>query len=404
VTVVLTANCNLRCAYCYQNAKGRRQMDWKTLQAAIELLLRSRRRALDLVFYGGEPLLEFSLVRRAVEYVVRERPAGKSVGYAIITNGTLLNEERAGFLARHGFGIQLSFDGVPAAQSLRGPATFARLDSMLTRLRRDHPRWLAEKLRVAITVLPDTAQHLAESVDYLVGKGVREIDLSPATGVDTSWEPDRIEQLDAAFGRLFDWCARHYRRTGEVPLKLFRKGRSSRRSTRRTASRPMCGVGLGEQLTVDVDGGVHGCATFAGSYQQFPPGSLLGRVAALALGPIDSAGLAAALARYPGAVRRAELFDDKQGKYSSYGACRDCRHLATCTVCPMAIGYPAGNRDPRRIPDFDCAFNLVTHEYRRRFPRHSDGLDLLLGRPHVPELMQELRAFVGAHGREGRAR
>ena len=401
MTVVLTAACNLRCSYCYQNAKHSSQMEWATLKAAIKLLRGSRRRKAELVFYGGEPLLEFALIRRAVRRLERRPPRKARVDYAIITNGMLLGAEQIDFLDRHRFGIQLSFDGVPEAQALRGPGSFDRIDSTLKYLGRHHPRILEDKLRVAITVLPDTACHLADSFEYLVDRGVRDIVLSPLSTHDPDWSPGRIEKLDADIFQLYRSSLQHHRRTGRVPVRSFRRGRSG--STKRDPGKPraMCGVGRAEHLTVDVDGEVHGCATFAGSYQEFPGDSLLGRLEALSLGSVRSEGIADAVAAYPGEVRRAEIFSNKQDKFSSYGKCRDCRFLDTCRICPTSIGHIEGNFDPRRVPDFYCAFTLVMNGYRMCFPRQTDAVDVMTGHQFVPELMQELRAFVQAERERG---
>src|SRR5512147_1013817 len=93
--VVLTADCNLRCAYCYQNAKRPRSMSWGTLRGALDLLLQSHCPEVEVLFLGGEPLLQFPLIRQAVAYVRTTRPRGKTVRYTLITNGTLLGEEQA---------------------------------------------------------------------------------------------------------------------------------------------------------------------------------------------------------------------------------------------------------------------------------------------------------------------
>src|SRR5262249_61749466 len=97
--LIRTASCTLRCSYCYQNAKQGRRMAWETLQAALDIVLRSDSPEVAILFYGGEPLLELPLVRRAVAHVAAARPAGKRVRYVLSTKGMLLDEEAAVFLA-----------------------------------------------------------------------------------------------------------------------------------------------------------------------------------------------------------------------------------------------------------------------------------------------------------------
>src|SRR5262245_61579651 len=91
--VVLTASCNLRCSYCYQNAKQARRMEWDTLRHALDLALKSQRPDLHIVFLGGEPLLELPLVRRALEHVEARLPKDKRIKYTLSTNGLLLDDE-----------------------------------------------------------------------------------------------------------------------------------------------------------------------------------------------------------------------------------------------------------------------------------------------------------------------
>ena len=188
VHVVLTAACNLRCAYCYQNAKAKQAMDWRTLRRAVDLLLSSKQREARLTFYGGEPLLRFDLVRRAVEYA-RKRTGGIPwPRFAMITNGTLLTSAVGAFLALHRVRTRISFDGVREVQDLRGRGTFRALDGLLGRLRRDHPAFFRDQVEIASVFSSRTIAHIAESFDYFLKEGVQEIAVSPITTRDAEWD------------------------------------------------------------------------------------------------------------------------------------------------------------------------------------------------------------------------
>jgi radical SAM protein with 4Fe4S-binding SPASM domain len=392
VDVALTAGCNLRCGYCYQNDKKPRSMDWETLRASADLLLGSRQPEVRMLFIGGEPLLEFPLIRRAVDYIEAQRPPGLAVLYTIVSNGTLLRDEQAAFLAEHDFEVQLSFDGVPAAQDVRGAGTFPVLDRLLDRLRRDHPAFFAHKLSVAMTLLPATIPFLADSIDYFLGKGVQQITVTPALTHQPGWRDELMAELDGQFGRIFRACLRHYRRTGEVPFKHFLRQRGE--SKRRPESLGMCGVGRGETPAVDVDGQVHGCVLFVDSYQKFPTAFLRTRLDAMRMGDLRDPRLAERLAAYPAAAEAAGIFDNKQDKYSSYGRCDECRYLNSCGVCPMSIAHQPGNTDPHRVPDFQCAYNLVSLKYRERFPCQPTALERIMGEGAMPDDLGGLLAFV----------
>ena len=390
VDVILTAGCNLRCSYCYQNDKKARRMDWDTLRAAVDLVLASERPEVSLLFVGGEPLLEFDQIRRAVGYAEAHRQAWKRIRYEIITNGVLVRDEHLDFLVDHDFEVQLSFDGVTPAQDLRGRGTFAVLDQLLRRIRVERPAFLAEHLTVAITLTVANLPHLAASVTYFLDNGVQDLAISPAVTDQREWAPASIDELEAQFAQVFEHSLRVFNRTGSVPLTVFRRQEGD--SVHKPQGQSMCGVGRGETAAVDVDGQVHGCVMFAESYQVFPTVFLRSRFEAMQMGHLEDSRFADRMAAYPAAARAAEIFHDKQDKYSSYGKCADCRHMPRCAVCPVSIGNAPGNTDPRRVPDFLCAYNLVSLKYREMFPTRPTLVQRLLGTADLPELAQEFRA------------
>jgi len=398
--VILTAGCNLRCTYCYQNDKKPRSMAWETLRGALDLVVGSENPRVEVLFLGGEPLLEFPLIRRAVEHVRATRAPGKTVSFSIVTNGTLLGRGEAEFLAAHDFETHLSFDGVPAAQALRGPRTFPVLDALVDRLARDHPRFARERLNVALTLTPETVRHLSASIAYFLRKGVARISVSPTVTHDPDWRPEKIAVLDEAFAEVFQTCLRHYKRTGKVPLEMFRKSEDGAEEERhRPREGRTCSAPTGRVLAIDVDGQVHGCAVFIESYQRSASPFQRGRVDTLRLGDFRAPEFPRRLAMYPGAARETGLFHGKRDKYSSYGRCGECEFLDSCAVCPASTGNIPGNADPRRIADFPCAYNLVALKYREKFPSMPTALDILTGkvRAYGPlgRAQRRMRAVMG---------
>jgi sulfatase maturation enzyme AslB (radical SAM superfamily) len=395
VQVILTAGCNLRCGYCYQNAKDdERRMSWDTLRAAVDVLLRSEQRDRTLTFYGGEPLLRWDLIEQAVAYAGVRLGPGQHLRYSLITNGTLLDEAKAAFLARHAFKTRISFDGIPAAQQFRGAGTWAALDSLLDRLRRDHPRFYRDQVEVSATFFSRTIPQLGESFDYFIEKKARAVHLAPIDTFDPGWRPELKDELDRQFERIFRSSLRVLRSREEVPLMLFRKTATDDEHAPR--GRSMCGAGRGQTLAVDVDGEVNGCAVFARSFQKFPTELLREPLDRMRMGDVRAPELSSRLALYPGVARDTRIFNAKQDKHSSYGSCATCEYLRTCSVCPVSIGRIPGNIDPDRVPDPLCAFNLVVGKWRARFPARADPLQVLLGRAPLPRSLERVRRAASA--------
>jgi len=118
VTLELTQACNHRCLYCpySSNDEGRRghaeqTMNWGTAQKGIDLLLENSSEVEwpALGYYGGEPLLEWDLLRRCLEYTASE--AKLPILQSLTTNATLITEEIAGILAEHEVSVLVSLDG-----------------------------------------------------------------------------------------------------------------------------------------------------------------------------------------------------------------------------------------------------------------------------------------------------
>jgi sulfatase maturation enzyme AslB (radical SAM superfamily) len=366
LTVIVTSDCNLRCTYCYQNRKRQQRLRWRALRPALDLLLGSRRKTVQLLFTGGEPLLAFPSVRRAVRYVLAHKPDRLTVRLRLTSNGTLLAPGQIRFLTDHDVELWLSADGGALAQRLRGERTYDAVDRLLDQLRREQPEWFRHRLSVAVTLIAPTVPLLADSMAYLLSKGVPNIVLTPALTHQPGWRRDDIRLLDEQFARVFHLCLTHYRQSGLVPLLVFRKRRSER--TLPAPSSWLCGAGNGDSLTLDVNGEVSACVLFARSYQRFPDTRLGRAMATLQLGRWNRDSRAGALAGYEDLLRATGLFDRRPAKHSSYGRCGTCGYRRSCLPCPVSIVHQPGNADPDRIPDFVCAFNRVTTKYRRRFP------------------------------------
>lgn len=119
ICLQVTQNCNLRCKYCtfsgsYVNREHtNKRMDWDTAKKALDFLYEHNGKSDKNVligFYGGEPLLEFDLIQKCVDYSYKLFPS-KNLQYNITTNATLLRPDIAKYLLEHNFTISLSIDG-----------------------------------------------------------------------------------------------------------------------------------------------------------------------------------------------------------------------------------------------------------------------------------------------------
>ena len=111
-------DCNLRCKYCFASQgdfKGDRSlMTFETGKKALDFLLQNsgNRRNLEVDFFGGEPLMNFDLVKKLVAYGrEEEKKYDKHFRFTITTNGVLLNDEIEEFINENMDNVVLSIDG-----------------------------------------------------------------------------------------------------------------------------------------------------------------------------------------------------------------------------------------------------------------------------------------------------
>jgi len=362
--LILTAACNLRCTYCYQNAKKNRRMSWSVAQRALDALLASEEDVLAINFFGGEPMTEFDLIRRSVQYFEERKETSRTCYYGVSTNGSFLGPDEASFLAEYRFDTQISFDGVADAQRFRGDGTFEIVIDGVRSLRERYSEYFQQCVSVGTTLLPSTVKHLPDTVELLLHEGVQNFSVTPVGERVVSWRIADIDRLDDVFDEVLAILLAHYRVDGVVPFSAFRS--ATPRRTRPRSVR-MCGVGSHRRVTVDVDGKVHRCVVFADSYQNNANPMLSSELGRLRLGELGSEDARERLGTFQETVDQSVLFTRKEEKYSSYGKCSDCECFDECSICPVSIGYSPTNQDPRRVPDFACAYNLISNKYRELF-------------------------------------
>lgn len=110
--------CNLNCSYCFASQgkyHGERAlMSLETGKRAIDFLIESSgsHRNLDVDFFGGEPLMNWEVVKALVAYGrEQEKLHNKNIRFTLTTNGVLLNQEVTEFCNREMHNVVLSLDG-----------------------------------------------------------------------------------------------------------------------------------------------------------------------------------------------------------------------------------------------------------------------------------------------------
>lgn len=176
--LVLTKACNFRCRQCFQperHLQDNPELSGTALLMSKEIarlgidafarhLVESESNSLErqIFFYGGEPLLNWEVFVDAVLYAenILQGEALNGVSYVVVTNGSLVDDEKAAFFAQHNVSVGLSLDGPKEKNDAfrvlaHGQGTYDKIVSAL-RILQEH----GVKVTLSVTINPNIGHNL----------------------------------------------------------------------------------------------------------------------------------------------------------------------------------------------------------------------------------------------------
>ena len=258
----VTEDCNLRCPYCFIHGKNPRQLDYDTGRAAVDFFFRESKNEsrITVLFIGGEPLLNFTIIRKLVLYCRNIPWNGKKLNFNTTTNGTLLNDEILYFFQKYKISILLSVDGGEKTQDSKrkfkdGSGSFAILKDKIPLLKQYQP-WLG----VRMTPSPETVSRLFYDVKELFRLGANQFIIGPASGI--RWPDDSIRTYELELRKVARWYIR--KKLSKSPIRIGQLGLDPQDPGFDPKHHIWgCGAGRG-RLSVTVDGKIQGCAKVQG--------------------------------------------------------------------------------------------------------------------------------------------
>ena len=200
--LVVTLRCNETCVYCHASRAPmeavQTDMTRETAEQCVDLALATTSPGVTLEFQGGEPLVNFGVVQHVIEYAKRKNETlGKALEFTMVSNLSLMDEEKLAYLLDHRVQICTSIDGpqglhdkqrkLPALRLASGEKTsgssweasvrwIERINAEYERRGLDPTLYRVEAL---LTTTRETLPLWKEVVDQYVALGCRALFLRP---------------------------------------------------------------------------------------------------------------------------------------------------------------------------------------------------------------------------------
>lgn len=160
--------------------------------------------SIDIQFMGGEPLMQFDLIREVSEWLWNLDLKIPIESLSAPTNGTLLNDKmRQWFTAnKHRFSLQLSFDGDRLMQNMNRSESSSLIDL-------DFFAQTFPDDGVKMTLSPQTIGQFYHGVKYLHEQGFKMVGANLAYGANIGWEQKHLAILNDELDKLVDYYSEH---------------------------------------------------------------------------------------------------------------------------------------------------------------------------------------------------
>lgn len=251
VMLTVTEKCNLNCTYCYEHCKSPRSMSFETAKRILDYEF-SQKDGFDFIevdLFGGEPFLEFELLKKIHDYVLSIQSPHRRICFST-SNGTLIHGEVQEWLEKHkeSFCVGISLDGNKQMHDVNRSNSFDFID--IPFFMRCWP-----EQDVKMTVSRESLPHLADGIMFIQNLGYP-CSGSFAFGID--WDlnvdvPILEEQLEI--------LAKFYLDNPKIPIAEILDLNLEYVSLK--SATPMRWCGAGKQMKAyDVDGNCFPCQSF----------------------------------------------------------------------------------------------------------------------------------------------
>lgn len=203
LNIFITEDCNLNCKYCFLDKTYKKsQLTFPKLKRAIDFLFLFPGKIKTIAFNGGEPLLEYPLLKKTCLYIKdKAEKEDLKVNLATMTNGTLLSKEHCQFFEKNRVIVKVSIDGDKKTHETNRLFKDRPLDSTFQAIINNLNNF-EDKSKVAASLVftPQLVINLFKNIKFLQKLGFGLIEFYP--DIYAFWSKRQLEEFQKQFRKI----------------------------------------------------------------------------------------------------------------------------------------------------------------------------------------------------------
>ena len=359
--ISLTKRCNLNCTYCHMEpvaateSRAHFDMSAGTIDATLKFALDSPNPVITFEFQGGEPFLNFQMLRQFVERALTlNRDVGKELHFTAVSNLLALSDRAAEFCVENGVSVSFTLNGPQDIHDhyrvdRRGHGSFERVLHKATRLRERFPGLLSA---YPLCVLDEsTAVHLHRIIDFffeLEYQGFAIVRMKPLGNAILNGH--RLEQrkyVDAYIDAL-DYTLEKTKATGRVFCE---------RMVPAALTKILSETNVGMVDWRNPSGDVTGALTIDFDGEILPADEARSMRKVFGLGNVAELDYASLL------IKEGALETWRQSWRDQHPVCRNCAYNPYCGVMPVMDYARTGKMSPTPHGSEECILTLALFDW-----------------------------------------
>jgi uncharacterized protein len=198
--LTVATDCILRCKYCFVDKSVKTRMSLATAKKAIDFFLGTSGKDKILKMYGGEPLLNFELVKAVVPYAKKiATKRGVNLTLSLCTNAVMLSRAHLDFFKKYNFQLAISFDGRKKTydKNRQFPDGSGAFDRVVVKFPALFETMRRRNVAANMSIVPSQSKNIISNFEYVLESGFDTINLEPVYGFER-WTAGDFSQFEKA--------------------------------------------------------------------------------------------------------------------------------------------------------------------------------------------------------------